>query len=368
MGIVVGLIGLSHPHAPAFLRTFEALDEVAGVALSDPDPAVLARVAATTSKAERTYSELEPLLARPDVPIVLVALPTDRVPSAIVAAARAAKHVICEKPCARSAGELAPVLPALEENRVHFTVPYVWRAHPAMRQLRAFVAAGAVGPVVSFELRLVTTRVGLRNPSHWLFKRAIAGGGILSWLGCHWLDLLRYLTGQEVVAVSALMGAVGGEAIDVEDVASLALRLQNGAIGSLHAGYLLPSGRAGYEGTSYDQSILLWGREGTLRYGQEGEDHVVSLASATEEWRAASRQELRFRLPPSPAYGGAHGLAFFARFLRLVRTSEGQNQVTVWDALRVLEILDAAYESARTGRTVELSPASAPGGEPGDVS
>ena len=59
---------------------------------------------------------------------------------------------------------------------------------------------------------MITTQVGLRNPSHWLFQHAGAGGRILSWLGCYWLDLLRYLSGQEVAAVGALLGTFGRKA------------------------------------------------------------------------------------------------------------------------------------------------------------
>ncbi|HEX5414134.1 MAG TPA: Gfo/Idh/MocA family oxidoreductase [Chloroflexota bacterium] len=354
MGIVVGLIGLRHPHSRAYLRSLDALDVVDSVALYDADAAALDSTSQLSHKASARYDDIAELLARPDVPIVLVALPTNRVPEVVVQAARAGKHVICEKPCARNAQELNPVLAALEAHRVQFTACYLWRANPAIQKMRELVRAGALGRLTSVELRMVTTQVALRDPSHWLFQREIAGGGILSWLGCHWLDLLRYLTDQEVVQVNAMVDVLSGEAIDVEDVASVNLRLRNGALASLYAGYLLPSGRAGYEGAGYDQSIILRGTRGTLRHGKEGDDQVVVLESVADEWRTAPRQVYRYTLPNSPAYGGSHGLAFLDDFIRLALSGEGHNLVTVQDALRVLEILDAAYQSARTGQVVEL--------------
>lgn len=354
MGVLVGMIGATHPHSAGYLRTFTALDSVDAVALYDPEPRALAQAAAACPKIERTYADRHALLARPDVPIVLIALPTNQVPAIAVEAARAGKHIICEKPCARSAAELRPVLAALNETGRQFTVPYIWRAHPAIRQTRRLVLDGALGQVTSVEMRMVTTRVGLRDPSHWLFKRAVAGGGILSWLGCHWLDLFRFLTGQEVAAASALTATRSGEPIDVEDVASVSLRLDNGAIGSLYAGYLLPAGRPGYEGAAYDQSIILRGTHGALDYRREGDDHVVSVESIAAGWETAPRQAFRYRLPPSFAYGGVHGLEFFENFIHLALTGEGSSLVSATDALRVLEILDAAYESARQGRTIEL--------------
>jgi predicted dehydrogenase len=356
MGIRVGMVGLTHPHAPAYLRTFDALDAVAGIVAWDPAAEAGDRVLLGCRKAEGRCADLPGLLARSDVPIVLVALPTNQVPAAVTQAARAGKHIICEKPCARSADEFRPVLTALEEHGARFTACYLWRANPAIRHMRALVLAGALGRLTSVELRMVTTQVRLRDPGHWLFRREVAGGGILSWLGGHWLDVLRYLTAQEMTRVSALTGTLGGEAIDVEDVASASFQLSGGAVGSLYAGYLLPTGRAGYEGAAYDQSIILRGTQGTLRHAKEGDDQVVTLESSAAAWHTAPQQTTRFRLPSLATYGGAHGLAFVDDFIRLALTGEGRPLVTAQDALRVLEMLDAMYRSAQDGRMVEVSP------------
>ena len=168
--------------------------------------------------------------------------------------AATAEHVLCEKPVGRTAADLAPALRALVEHRRGFCVYYTWRRHPVILKLRELVRDGALGRLTSVELRMVTTQVALRDPSHWLFKREVSGGGILSWLGCHWLDATRFVTGQEFETVAALAGTLGGEAIDVEDVAAVSFRLTGGALGTLHAGYLIAQGRAGYEGRRLRQS------------------------------------------------------------------------------------------------------------------
>lgn len=355
MGVLVGMIGLTHPHSAGYLRTLDALDRVDGAVLYDAAAGVGERIGRDYQKTREIYADLDRLLGRADVPVVVVTLPTDQVPDVVCRAARAGKQVICEKPCARSAAEFRPVLAALEESRTAFTTGYIWRANPSILKLRELIQAGALGRLTSVELRMVTTQVRLRSPSHWLFKREVSGGGILSWLGCHWLDLLRYVTGQEVTTVSALTETLSGEAIDVEDVASVSMRLTNGALASLYAGYLLPAGRAGYEGTAYDQSIILRGTEGTLRHLKDGDDQIVELASTAEAWRAAPRQTFRFTLPNIPAYGGVHGLAFIDEFIRRALAGEEPGLVTALDALRVLEILDAAYASAKSGERVEMA-------------
>ncbi len=350
----VGMIGLTHPHSTMHLRTLDASDQVDVVVLYDVSEDALESTSRTFPKSIATYQDLDALLGRSDVPVVFVALPNDQTPGIVTRAARAGKHVICEKPCARSAVELRPAIAEIDRRQVAFTACYVWRANPAILRMRELVRAGALGRLTSVELRMVTTQVRMRNPGHWLFKRDVAGGGILSWLGCHWLDLLRYLTGQEVERVCAMVGRLSGEAIDVEDVASVSMRLTGGAVASLYAGYLLALGRPGYEGAGYDQSIILRGSDGSLALSRDGDDQIVTLESTAGEWRTASRQVQRFMFPPSPAYGGAHGLRFVDDFLCAALTGDGQIMATSVDALRVLEILDAIYRSAEQERVVAV--------------
>ena len=359
MNLVVGVIGLTHPHSAAHLGTLDASAMVQRVVLYDPDPGAREQGSRICGKVDATYADLSALLTRPDVPVVVIALPTDLTPDVIVRAAGAGKHVICEKPCARSAAEMRPILEVLERHRSQFAVCYVWRAHPAIERMRDLVQAGALGRLTSVELRMVTSQVTLRDPTHWLFKRNIAGGGVLSWLGCHWLDVLRYLTGQEVTQVGAMLATLSGEAIDVEDVASVSLRLTGGAVATLYAGYLLPYGRSGYEGASFDQSVILRGTCGTLQYQNAGGDQLVTLHSMASRWQTAPEQMWRFALPSLPAYGGAYGLRFVEAFIRSALSGEGTSPASALDALRVLEILDGIYASAETGRTVDLARRSA---------
>ena len=90
--------------------------------------------------------------------------------------------------------------------------------------------SGALGRIMAVEARMVTSQVRYRNPGHWLFRKDTAGTGILSWLGCHYLDLLCYFLDDRVVEVAALVGQQNPEQIEVEDTACLgAAVLQRGA-------------------------------------------------------------------------------------------------------------------------------------------
>src|SRR5439155_26719228 len=117
-----------------------------------------------------------------------------------------------------------------------------------------------------------TSSVTSRDPRSYLFSDAVSGGGILHWLGCHWIDLFLHFFREPVVAVSALTGTLSGEPIDVEDVAAVSLRFAGGALVSLHAGYLTPRGEA-----AGDSALRLYGRQGWAAW-QIGSDAVDAFS------------------------------------------------------------------------------------------
>jgi predicted dehydrogenase len=346
----VAMVGLTHPHSEMYLETLEALDEVGGVVLVDEDETAVR--ATQVRKLRGSHRELEAALAQPDVTHVLIALPNDRTPAALVQAIEAGKGVFTEKPGARSAAEFEPVLAALERQAVPFTIAYLNRWSPPVRQMRELYRSGAIGRLMSVELRMVTTQVGMRNPASWLFRREVVGGGVLAWLGCHWLDALRFVTGEEIARVQAELATTSSEAIDVEDTAAVSFRTSGGAVGSMHAGYLLAVGNPGYRAAGHDIAMILRGTLGAMYYtaGRLAGDAPLLLESVARGW--TGRSSYQFVPAPSPGYGGASGLDFFRAFL-----TAGPGDATpasAVDALRLLEVLDAVYAAAASGQAGDV--------------
>jgi predicted dehydrogenase len=235
--VSAALLGVEHPHSLAHLRTLQQLPEVERIYLWDESEEALARVSKELpEKVAGTFTNLDELLAREEIYFVLAAVRNDLGLSILTRCFEAGKHVMAEKPVGRNAAETMVVLEAARKAERNLGVMYQNRSNPVVQEARRIVSSGALGDLMTVEMRMITTAVRFRNPQHWLFSKEKAGGGMLSWLGCHYIDLMRYMTGEEIVSVQAEVATRSGEAIDVEDVAVLSMRLQSGAVASLLLG------------------------------------------------------------------------------------------------------------------------------------
>lgn len=378
----VGFLGVSHPHARPHFRTLELLDEVSGIVAWDEDGEALERLRREDHpKLEPERATFDGIMEREDIPIVVSLATNDRNPDWVIRAAKAGKHILTEKPVAASSADMGPLLDAVRGAGVRLGVYYTWRSHPIVNDLRAMIDAGAIGKLLSVEGRMVTSQVRFRDPAHWLFRKGIAGGGILSWLGCHWIDAIRYITRDEVADVTAIVDTLNEQPIDVEDTAGVIMRMGSGAIATLHAGYLLPISPAGYLSGSYDTYLGFRGLEGNIAWYPTEEDRPVVVESTSKAWNTTPRRELKYVVAETEAYGGQYGQDFVGRFIASAmggdhaagqdgtdgtassasetRTAGQDGSAVPYDdgenALRVLRIIEAAYRSSETGRTVSLN-------------
>jgi predicted dehydrogenase len=344
MATVVALLGCSHPHSRMHLATLRVSPVVTGIRLWDPDRH--AADALATDAGPKLLSAGDDFAATlpDDTEFALVCRRNDVNPETVVAAARAGKHVLSEKPVATTSANLKPVLEEVEKAGVTLAVCYPWRCHPAAVDLRQFVADGLIGRLLATEARMVTSQVRFRDPNHWLFSKEKAGGGILHWLGCHFFDLQRFILGEECTGVSAMTASLNGYPLEVEDSAAVAMRWNSGGLGTFSAGYQLPLSPSGYQGAAYDMYLAARGMEGSFAWSPTRGEERVGLQSAHPSWAGATDRERHYRLDPSEAYGGGFGLELFHRFIGDARA--GRPPVASGlDALRVLEWVEAVYKS-----------------------
>ena len=139
-----------------------------------------------------TYAKM---LADPAVGAVYIATPNALHAEQVIAAARAGKHVLCDKPLAVSVADAQRCVAECRSAGVRLGITFQTRQHDGMAEAAALVRDGAIGRVVAAEAQMGT---GGRLPQGWRTDPALAGLGTLNNVGVHALDILRYLLGSEV--------------------------------------------------------------------------------------------------------------------------------------------------------------------------
>lgn len=337
------LLGLGQPHMQGYTETLLHLEETQIVAAYDwkehAQPQVLPESLATLP----VYEDVETLLDEVNPEAVMICLPGKMVPSIIEHCAARGIHVMAEKPCAVSAAAWLPAHRAIETSGIQFATGYVRHFSPAYVMMKQLVAEGIIGDLLAAETSFLTSTVESRNPKHWFFRKEMNGGGILSWLGCHFIDVFRFVSGGEAVEVNAMLETRSPFAIDVEDLASVSIRYDNKMIATLHAGYVGDN----------RLDIGFQGSLGHLRIANSNE-YQLHVTSRHPSWATAPTRTITFETPANvPGYAGALGVDTIQRFIRAIREGAPPAFVPA-DVMRVLEVIDAAHTSADVGRAVKV--------------
>jgi predicted dehydrogenase len=164
-----------------------------------------------------------------------------------IAAAKNGKHVLCEKPLARTAEEAKTMLEAVEKAKVKNMVAFNYRFVPAIRQIRNLIDSGALGKI--YHWRAVYLQEWIlphyNTPRIWRLNKDVAGSGAIGDLGAHIIDLAHYLVGG-IKSLSAYTKTFIEEResendpskiekVDVDDAFVAALEFENGALGTLES-------------------------------------------------------------------------------------------------------------------------------------
>ena len=321
-------------HLPAARRsgTFQV------VAVADVDRA-RAQAVATEFGVPAAYGSLEEMLkSSREIDAVVICTPNHLHAAQAIASLEAGKHVLVEKPMATSLDDARRMVALAKASRRVLMVGFTHRFYEFNRRARKLVSDGAIGTVLSFRVRFAHQGPYIAWPaeSGWFLSRTQAGGGALIDMGIHAVDLVRWLTGSEVVEVSAMLANPDPEG-EVDRIAHVVLRLQNGALGSIEVGWSSHDGAMGYE---------LYGSEGTL---------IVDY-----------RTPIRLLTPKN----GYHGLTGWFQpnvpagdpfvdehrhFVGCIRGGLSPEPDGI-AGKAALEVILAAYEAARAGRTVALQP------------
>jgi predicted dehydrogenase len=338
-----------------------------------------AREAAQRYGYERWAGDWAAVIDDPEVELVDIAVPNDAHAEIAIAAAEAGKHVLCEKPLARTADEARAMRDAVVRAGVTNMVAFNYRRTPAVALARKLIDDGAIGAVRNFRGTYLQDWSNDPDlPLSWRFRRDVAGSGALGDIGTHVIDFARHLVG-EITAVSAmaqryiddrpvpeggadqLAGAqklTGGrrEPVDVDDEVMMLVRFENGAVGSIEAT------RAAH-GRKNHLGFEVHGELGTLIFDYERRDELRLYSAADEPDRQGFRTILT---GPAHPYGEGlwpiPGLGIGFGETKIVECQDLMAAIVAGvpgdpsfeDGYRIACIGDAALQSAQEGGWVEV--------------
>jgi 1,5-anhydro-D-fructose reductase (1,5-anhydro-D-mannitol-forming) len=311
--------------APAMVAEPEC-DLVAGVSRDRGRAETFAR----EFGARFAYTDYEEMLANPEVEAVFIATPNVFHADQVVAAARAGKHVLCDKPLAIDVEGARRAVGSCADAGVTLGVNFHNRQLPWVRDVSRLIEEGAIGDVRVVQLQVAS---GPRHYENWRADPELAGLGTVHNVGVHGLDFLRVLLHSDPAEVFAMFDRTPGPG-GVEMLALIQLRFQNGALVQYNANETLRDPL---------NDIVIYGSEGRVvgrgftRSRSDGELAVLTDSGET--------------ITPYPA-PEAHRLSL-ASFTKAVLAGE-EPDATGQDGLISAQICEAIGRSAREGRLVPV--------------
>lgn len=342
----------------------------------DPAPARIRLVGAATASDESGRKAIDQagyefatrdyrdLLARDDIHIINVCTPNNLHRDQVVDALRAGKHVYCDKPLAVSLQEAQEMWDAAQNASGIHQMTFNYRFIPAMLRAKQLIESDALGRIYQFRVAyLHSSYIDVSRPMTWRLDKTRGGGGAAFDLGSHIIDLVRYLFGDFASVFSTMetfvkdrpvsMGSSDTAPVEVDDVFWMQAKLESGAVGTIEA------------------SRLATGSMDEIRIEAHGELGAIRFNSMDPNWLDFYNATL-----PSGDYGGDRGfkriecvqqyprpaalpgpkvsvgwmryhIASMHDFVTNVEHLT-QSSPSIYDGLKVQEVLDAALVSVRS--------------------
>jgi predicted dehydrogenase len=260
----VGLIGagfMGKAHSMAYVAMPMFFWPAPGIAVRHTIVDVNADVAAEAAKRfgfAHSSADWRAVVNDPAIDIIDISTPNHLHAEIAIAAATAGKHIISEKPLARTGAEAKTMWDAVKNTNLVHMVAFNYRRTPAVALAKKYIEDGSIGEILNFRgTYLQDWSADPDSPLSWRFQKSIAGSGALGDIGAHVIDLARYLVG-DIAAVNSVLktwvkdrpiqqggvdklgtGAKDASAprgpVDVDDELLSLLEFRNGAVGSLEA-------------------------------------------------------------------------------------------------------------------------------------
>ncbi len=322
---MVGAGGMGNHHAQQIIQR----NQVHITAMCDPDQEALDRLATTLGDAARNvarYADPDLMLAREALDAVVITTPHTQHARHVRAGLDAGLHVLVEKPMTTTAADARDLIARAQEKEKILAIAYQRHGEGKFTKVRELIREGAIGEICLVHTIIAQDCLNIFQPgASWRADPELSGGGHFMDTGSHINDILLWTTGLEPQKVQAFIKQEG-TLVDV--LTAVAVEFTNGAVGTMAYTSLAPEWR---------EEFTFYGTEGEIRFG------------ATEPLRLNRRGE--DIVLPRTSGRGKHPL------LNFIDAIQGQAEVQAPPlcGLRVAQLTEAAYASARSGRPEQVS-------------
>lgn len=323
----IGMISFAHGHAFSYLNALAQIPEVKVVGIADE---VRSRVEGVAERFGVPYfADYRQLLAQ-DVDAVVICSENVYHAQLVIDAARAKKHVLCEKPLGTTMEEMAQMIAACKENGVQLMTAFPCRYLAAVVRAKEAIDEGEIGDIVAIK---GTNHGG--NPGGWFVDPSLSGGGALLDHTVHVMDLMHWILQSNVKEVYAYAATLFRENLEVEDAGMLHIKFANGVFAVLDTSWSRP------------KSFPTWGDVTMEIVGTKG---VITVDGFAQKNDLFSNEAGKGQY----TYWGDDMDAYMVRDFVSALLQGKEVPVTGEDGMKAAQVALAGYESAKLGQPVAL--------------
>jgi predicted dehydrogenase len=329
------VVGLGSISQVAVLPAFAHCERTKLVAVVSGDKRKARKLAEQFNAAHAfSYDQLAECLRNPKVEAVYIATPPGEHEKYAVAAAKAGKHVLCEKPLAATVQQARNMVETCRRHHVQFMTAYRKYFEPASVTLKNMISQGDLGRIDVIHTLFAELRPFGDNSPSWLFSRALCGGGPLTDLGVYCVNTCRWLVDEDPLAASGVSWVRDRRRYkEVEEGIAFRLDFPSG---------LILQGTAAYS-AAFSSFVHV--------HGEKGWAELAPAFAFEEERRLSGKIAGRwFARTFKPIDEFALELDYFSNCIREGRKPEPDGE----QGLRDIVIIDAIYQAAKKGGTVRI--------------
>ncbi|GAB6146621.1 Gfo/Idh/MocA family protein [Desulfocicer niacini] len=287
------------------------------------------------------FNNMDIMLQEMDLDMVSICTPSGIHPQQVIKAARAGVHVITEKPMATRWKDGLEMVRACDDARVRLFVVKQNRRNSTLQLLKRAVKEKRFGRIHMVSLNVFWTRPQeYYDSAAWRGTWELDGGAFMN-QASHYVDLLEWLIGP-IADIQAMTGTLERD-IEVEDTGVMNIRWRNGAMGSMSVTMLTYP-------KNYEGSITILGEKGTVRVGGVAVNEIQTWDFEEAKEYDKDIQEANYQT--TSVYGFGHPL-YFKNVVDVMR-GQAEPETDGREGLKSMEVLIAAYLSARDNKTISL--------------